>query len=156
MVLMRNAIFILASVMLIAAVSCKKDENPVDYKAKLPGEWHYVSEDLDVDIYASFDENGDFHLYQQLGEGRHRHYSGSWTVNGNTLSGTYEGGEPWGSSYSMSFSDDDTMTLTALNGSDESNTYVRDDIPSEVKDQSIDVKSSSLRMLNSQPQYRWL
>ena len=62
---MRKAIFILASVMLIAAVSCKKDENPVDYKAKLPGEWHYVSEDLDVDIYASFDENGDFHLYQQ-------------------------------------------------------------------------------------------
>ena len=90
-----------------------------------------------------------------LGEGRYRHYTGSWSIEGDVLSGTYADGSAWGSSYKMSFSGKDSMVLTAQNSSEEAMTYSRESIPSEVKDGCIEVKSS-LGMLNSQPQYRWL
>ena len=152
---MKKLLLILAALMAITATGCKKDENPIDCKATLPGEWHCMPEGLDSEVYASFEENGNFDLYQRLGEGRYRHYTGTWTCEGNTLSGSYSDGNAWGSSYQMAFTDENTMVLTALNGSEEKMTYLRESIPSDVKDGCIEVKSS-LRMLNSQPQYNWL
>ena len=152
---MKRLLYILAALMLTVTSGCKKDEAPVDYKGLLPGEWHCKPAELGADVYVDFNEDGAFDLYQMLGEGRYRHYQGSWSIEGDVLSGTYSDGTDWGSSYKMSFNGKDSMTLTAQNGSDETMTYSREDIPSEVKDGSIDVKSS-LRILNSQPQYRWL
>ena len=137
------------------AVGCKKDKKPVDYKALITGEWHCVPSEIDADVYAVFEEDGGFELYQKVGEGRHRHYSGTWSSEGNTLSGAYADGSVWGSTYKMEFPDDGTMTLTALNGSEEVMTYLRESVPAEVKESCVEVKSS-LRILNSQPQYRWL
>ena len=108
-----------------------------------------------AEIYVAFAAEGGFDLYQQIGEGRHRHYTGTWTLEGNILSGIYADETAWGSSYKVEFSDDNTMILTAQNGSEEIMTYVRESVPAEVKEGCIDVKSS-FGMLNSQPQYRWL
>ena len=85
------------------ATGCKKDEKTVDYKGLLPGEWHCTAVEFGADVYASFEEDGDFDLYQMLGEGRYRHYTGSWSIKGDILSGTYSDGAVWGSSYKMSF-----------------------------------------------------
>ena len=152
---MKKLLFILAVLTVIAATGCKKDETPIDCKATLPGEWHCMPEGLDAEVYATFEESGSFDLYQRLGEGRYRHYTGTWTCEGNTLSGSYSDGSAWGSAYQMEFTDEDTMILTALNGSEEKTTYLRESVPSDVKDGCVEVKSS-FRMLNSQPQYRWL
>ena len=155
MVLMKKILFILAVMTLMVMTGCKKDEKPIDCKATLPGEWHCMPEGIDADVYAAFEEDGSFDLYQKVGEGRHRHYTGTWKCEGHTLSGMYSDGTAWGSSYKMTFTDENTMILAALNGSEDKMTYSRESIPSDVKDGCIEVKSS-LRMLNSQPQYRWL
>ena len=138
---MRRILFILTALMMIGAVSCKKEEKNIDYKAKLTGEWHYVPEDFEADIYAVFEADGNFDLYQQLGGGRHKHYSGTWSSEKSTLSGTYSDGNAWGSTYKMEFSDDNTMILTALNGSEDVRTYIREDVPDEVKKNCVEVKS---------------
>jgi hypothetical protein len=155
MVLMKRLLYILAALMLITATGCKKDEKPIDCQATLPGEWHCTPEGIDADIYAAFNVDGSFDLYQKAGEGRYRHYTGTWECKGNTLSGDYSDGTPWGSDYTVNFSDQDNMTFTALNGSEEIMAYTRESVPTEVKAGCIDVKSS-FGMLNSQPQYRWL
>ena len=151
---MKKILFILAALMVISATGCKKDEKLIDCKATLPGEWHCTPEGIDADIYAAFDESGSFDLYQRLGEGRYRHYTGTWKCEGNTLSGIYSDGSAWGSSYTVTFTDLDNMTLTALNGSEEVMAYAREPVPSEVKEDCIEAKSEG--MLNSHPQYRWL
>lgn len=151
---MKRLLFILTALMLITATGCKKDEKTIDCKATLPGEWHCTPEGLDADIYADFEENGSFDLYQKLGEGRYRHYTGTWECKGNTLSGKYSDGSDWGSSYTVVFTDNDNMTFTALNGSEEVMVYTRESVPSEVKEDCIEAKSEGI--LNSQPQYRWL
>lgn len=151
---MKRLLFILTALMLITATGCKKDEKVIDCKATLPGEWHCTPAELDADIYAAFDENGRFDLYQKLGEGRYRHYTGTWECKGNTLSGNYSDGNAWGSSYTVEFTDQDHMTFTALNGSKEVMVYTRESVPSEVKEDCIEAKSDGI--LNSQPQYRWL
>ena len=152
---MKRILYMLAALALLVTTGCKKDEKPVDYKGMLPGEWHCAATEFGVDIYVGFDENGAFDLYQMLGEGRYRHYTGNWSIKGDVLSGTYSDGTSWGSSYKMSFSGEDSMALTAQNGSEDAMAYSRESIPSEVKDGCIDVRSS-FGMLNSQPQYRWL
>lgn len=152
---MKRILYMLAALALLMATGCKKDEKPVDYKGLLPGEWHCAAVEFGADVYACFEADGDFDLYQMLGEGRYRHYTGNWSIKGDILSGTYSDGAAWGSSYKMSFNGNDSMTLTAQNGSEEVVIYSRESIPSEVKEGCIDVKSS-FGMLNSQPQYRWL
>lgn len=126
---------------IVCAVSCRKEEKKINNADTIIGEWHCTPEGLEADIYVAFDADGEFELYQKVGEGRHRHYWGTYGIEGNTLSGTYSDGDPWGSSYSMEFVSDGEMKLTALNGSDEVTTYLREDIPAEVKENALETRS---------------
>lgn len=117
---------------MFSCASCDKDEKTATL---VEGEWHYTSEQCD--IYVSFASTGDFELYQKLGEGRHYLYIGTWALEDEILSGEYNDGTPWGSSYTVSFEGDNKMTLTATNGSSERNTYSRTAIPEEVRQESI-------------------
>jgi hypothetical protein len=130
----------------IAFFGCgkEKDTPKVDNAAKVVGEWHCAPEGMDVDVYVAFDAAGTFDEYQRLGEGRYRHYAGTWSVNKSTLSGVYADGTVWGSSYTLSF-DGDTMTLTANNESAEAIVYTKTAIPTEVKDEAIDPLGSETR-----------
>ena len=96
---------------------------------------------MDAEIYVEFVQDGSFALYQQVGEGRYRKFTGLWQCEENILSGTYADGSPWGSTYQMEFNDG-ILTLTALNGSNEVMTYIKKDIPGEVLEDCIEVKSS--------------
>ena len=138
---MKKSIFILIALVLMAT-GCRKDK-PADYAKLVIGEWHCVPETFEADIYLAIDEAGTFDMYQQIGDGRHRHYSGEWEINENVLSGIYSDGQSWGSEYQVSFSGGNTMTLKAMNGSDEVMGYSREAIPSEIIDGSITVKSAS-------------
>jgi len=138
---MKKNIYIFIALLLIAT-GCKKDK-PVDHAKLVIGEWHCAPETFEADVYLALDTDGTFDLYQQIGEGRHRHYSGEWDLDGTTLSGTYSNGDNWGSGYQVSFSGDNTMSLKALNGSEEVMKYSREAIPSEVINGSIEVKSTA-------------
>ena len=136
---MKKILSILAlAAILLACASCKKSPK----KEKTPpviGEWQLEAINVksvqyagqEVDIYLSFAKDGSFELYQMIGQGRFRKYTGGWTLSGSTLSGTYASGKAWGSSYLVSASDE-TLTLTATVGGDE-NVYARTVIPEEIK-----------------------
>ena len=144
---MKARIYLLATLLIaaLAFVGCGNEKTPkVDNAAKVVGEWHCAPEGMDVDVYVAFATEGTFDEYQRIGEGRYRHYAGTWSVNKSELSGVYADGTEWGSSYALSF-DGDTMTLTAKNDSEEAIVYTKTVIPAEVKDEAIDPLGSETR-----------
>lgn len=138
--------FLITALCALAFVGCgkEKDTPKVDNAAKVVGEWHCAPEGMDVDVYVAFDAAGTFDEYQRLGEGRYRHYAGTWSVNKSTLSGVYADGTEWGSSYTLSF-DGETMTLTANNDSAEAIVYTKTTIPADVKDEAIEPLGTETR-----------
>lgn len=155
---MKHIIYSLLLIVMVTMTSgCKDKEEviPTETVPEIVGEWHCEVDRLEVDIYIGFNAAGTFELYQKIGDGFYRKYTGTWKMDGNILSGSYSDDEVWGSSYVVSFDGDSKMTLEATEDPHESYTYSRESIPSEIIDGSVDVKTSGL-MLNSQPQYRWL
>ena len=108
---------------------------------KIAGEWHCVVSDIDADIYLNLLTDKTFELYQKVGEGSYRLYRGSWTMDEGlkTLSGKYNDGTSWGSSYAAVISEDkNSLTLTPTNAViQEDHVYRRESIPSAVKDGCI-------------------
>lgn len=115
----------------IMGASCKKDK----IQSNIPGEWHCSTEECD--IYVAFNQDGSFELFQKLGEGRYYLYLGKWNADKDILDGTYNDGQPWGSSYRVEFDGSDKMTLNATNGSGETNTYTRKSIPEDIRNNHL-------------------
>lgn len=143
---MKAKFYLLTLCAALAFVGCGKENDApkVDNATKVVGEWHCAPEGYDVDVYVAFDAAGTFDEYQRLGEGRYRHYEGTWSVEKNVLSGVYADGTEWGSTYIISFSGD-TMTLTANNESAEAIVYTKTEIPAEVKEEAIAPLGSETR-----------
>ena len=142
---------IVAALVVLAAflAGCKK-QDPV--LAGMIGQWHYAGEE--VDIWIDLGSDGGFALYQKLGDSPYVVYKGVWTYVDGVLSGSYieevktdteaEAGDgtgmepvyhPWGSKYKVELDGTSvpaTLTLTALNASEERITYTRATIPSEI------------------------
>ena len=136
---MKKALYILAAILLIAA--CGKDK-PVENG--ICDQWHSTSLSSDGDIYLSLTKDNKFELYQQIGDGRHRLYRGTYNFENDILTGKYNDGEDWAYSYQVVL-DGDIMTLTTLDESAQESVFKRESIPAEIKDGSIViVKSGSL------------
>ena len=130
---------VLAFAVLAAAVSCgKKGEKALD----ITGEWNLTRVetkattigDQTVDVYVSFASDKSFEIYQMLGTGRYRKFSGTWTLTEKTLDGKYSDGTLWGSSYEVEISED-VMTLSSASG--EVSTYKKSSIPDSIKNEAI-------------------
>ena len=135
--------YVLLFVALAALMAgCSNENEGVKRSIDIVGGWHCTPEEFDADIYVDFIEDGSFDLYQRVGQGRSRHYAGTWTVERNILSGSYADGTPWGSSYSVAKLDDSSISLTAQNGSVEVMVYRKEAIPDNVKQESVDVGST--------------
>lgn len=69
--------------------------------------------EFELSVYLAFDEDGNFELFQRLGERRYRSYSGTWTLEGNVLSGLYGGKQstPWATSYAVKIEDDGAVLV---------------------------------------------
>ena len=135
---------VLCAALLFVGCGKEKDTPKVNNATKIVGEWHCAPEGYDVDVYVAFDAAGSFEEYQRLGEGRYRHYAGTWSVDKSVLSGVYADGTEWGSTYTLSF-EGETMTLTANNESAEAIVYTKTTIPTEVKDEAIEPLGSETR-----------
>ena len=136
---MKRVLYIIAAALLI--VACGK-ETPV--KKGICDQWHSTSLSTDGDIYLSLTEDNKFELYQQIGDGRHRLYRGTYNFENDILTGKYNDGEDWAYSYQVVLADD-TMTWTTLDESAQISVFQRATIPAEVRDGSIViVKSKAL------------
>lgn len=123
----------------------KPEEKPEETLASnITGEWHCTVSDIEAEIYLALTSDKTFELYQKVGEGAFRLYKGAWTLDEDTamLTGKYNDGNPWGSGYAVTLSEDrNSMTLTPSEGS-EKQTYSRKVIPSEVKEGCVVVVKS--------------
>ena len=136
---MKKVLYILAAILLMAA--CSKDK-PVE--KGICDQWHSTSLSTDGDVYLSLTKDNKFELYQQIGEGRHRLYRGTYSFENDILTGKYNDGEDWAYSYQVVLADD-IMTLTTLDESAQESVFKREAIPDGIKDGSIViVKSGSL------------
>lgn len=153
---MKKILYIAA--LLLSVLSCKEPVDPqpgpepgpnppVAEKTlaeKIAGEWHCVVSDMDADIYLSLASDNRFELYQKVGEGAYRLYRGTWTLDEKTavLTGKYNDGEAWGSGYGVVLSEDEnTMTLEpSAEGEDQ--TYRKESIPADVKENCVVVVKS--------------
>ena len=86
-----------------------------------------------VDVYLHFGADHKFELYQMLGTGRFRKFSGNWDLNADLLSGTYSDGKKWGADYIVSVNED-TLRLISQSSTPETDTYKRTTIPQDVID----------------------
>ena len=136
---MKKVLYILATALLV--VACGKDK-PIE--KGICDQWHSTSLSSDGDIYLSLTKDNKFELYQQIGDGRHRLYRGTYNFENDILTGKYNDGEDWAYSYQVVL-DGDIMTLTTLDESAQESVFKRESIPAEIKDGSIViVKSGSL------------
>ena len=119
--------------------SCRKE---MTLEEKMVGHWHCPAVSVDAEIYVTFDAEGTFALYQQIGEGAFRLYNGRWELAGTSLSGRYNDGTPWGASYEVVSPDDNTLTLTA-EGVSETYRRIADGIPEEVLASCVTVVRSA-------------
>ena len=118
---------------------------PETLKDKICGEWHY-SADNGIDIRIALNSDETYELYQKFEGGVHHLYRGTWTLNDDILSGSYNDNVVWQTSYSITISED-KATLTLHNTSDLSDTqiYLRESIPDSIKETCIiEVKSNPL------------
>ena len=132
---MKRLIYIFSALVLLA--SCGKNEedrNPeLTLEQQLVGQWHSVSNSLEADLYIDFQEGKTFELYQQIGEGAHRLYRGTWNLEGTLLTGKYNDGEDWAAAYQVEMREKQ-LVLTSSNDTAEKSTYEKAEIPAEVKE----------------------
>lgn len=124
---------------MLALCSCKetKDEAPLD----ITGEWQLSDMTLTksvqigdekVDIYMAFAADNTFDLWQFLGAGRYQHFSGTWELSGDSLTGKYSDGSVWGNIYKVSVADN-ILTMEATQNSSDIYKYTRTTIPDSVR-----------------------
>lgn len=133
---MKKLIYLFASICLVC--SCGGKDNPKE-PVSIVGEWVLSSYSTkavtigteSVDIYLKFDSSS-FDIYQKLGSGRYKHYTGTYTLSGNTLSGKYSDGKSLASQYSVSV-ENKKLILTQYPESKEVQTFTPTTIPDSVK-----------------------
>lgn len=136
--------FSIAALMLLCLVTTGCPEKPVEQPLNVVGEWHLsqISTKASiggqtVDVYVAFNEGGSFEMYQMLGTGRYRKFTGKWSLLETVLSGSYDGGGKWASDYNVTMDEGrTTLTLTTLDGS-ETDTYRKQAIPEDVKNNAF-------------------
>lgn len=131
---MRKTLIIFAMAFALILTGCKSDKG-TDLSDVLVGQWEleeYVpvtkaamvgSEPVDITLY--FSENHTFKLYQRVGEAYTESFDGTWSLEGNRLTGVYSDGKPWGEQYDIAFKDDNNTLEMKTSKVGESYVYKR-------------------------------
>ena len=129
---MKKTLLIISTLILLASCGEKNGgKTEPTLEQKLCTEWHSTFLPVDGDIYVSFNDNKTFELYQQIGEGAHRLYRGTWNLEENLLTGKYNDGEEWAAAYTITINDKQ-LTMTSVNDAAEESVFAKEDIPEEV------------------------
>ena len=106
------------------------------------GEWALTewnsSRDLPFGVYMRFNEDKSFDLYQHTSSVLWVHYTGTYSLNGNTLSGVYSDGERWATDYTIKYNKIAEPKQISLTSSDNVGIYTETSIPDAVIDQATE------------------
>jgi uncharacterized protein (TIGR03066 family) len=135
MVVMKKLLYIFSALVILASCGKNSDDNKPEQtlEQQIIGQWHSVSNSLEADLYIDFQEGKTFELYQQIGEGAHRLYRGTWNLEGTLLTGKYNDGEDWAAAYQIEMREKQ-LVLTSNNDTAEKSTYEKAEIPAKVKE----------------------
>ena len=133
MVIMKRIFAVFFALMLLASCGLNIEDKKPTLEQQIIGQWHSVSNALEADLYIDFQEGKTFELYQQIGEGAHRLYRGTWNLEGTLLTGKYNDGEDWAAAYQVEMRETQ-LVLTSSNDTAEKSTYEKAEIPAEVKE----------------------
>lgn len=133
----------IAAILLLALpfLSANCHHEPGEDPLVIDGQWqisHFSTKSVSiggqtVDIYIDFQTGGNFEMYQMLGTGRYRKFTGTWKLTDKLLTGSYTGGQAWASSYEVIMDDSRTqLTLTSTSTPQEISTYRKQTIPQDV------------------------
>lgn len=137
---MKRLIYV-AIVALAALAGCDKENSKVPtLEQRILGEWRGSEISVDAAIYISIKADGTFELYQKMASENFQLRRGTWTLEGDVLSGKYNDGEPWAASYKVSAGG--SLTLVSQAEGAETNVYIPCAIPAEVKNNCIIVVRS--------------
>lgn len=132
-----------AAAAILALASCVKSEEAL--VKKLYGDWYYetVESDVPVQVYVSFANDMTFQLFQKVGDGAFRRYTGTYTFDGTVLDGVYSDKSTWKEAKNVTI-DGDVLTAVGVK-TGETITYVRKLVPATVRYHYTDaVKSMAL------------
>lgn len=132
-----------AAAAVLALASCVKSEEAL--VKKLSGDWYYetVESDVPVQVYVSFAKDMTFQLFQKVGDGAFRRYTGTYTFDGTVLDGVYSDKSTWKEAKTVTI-DGDVLTAVGVK-TGETITYVRKLVPATVRYHYTDaVKSMAL------------
>ena len=122
---------LLAVAAVLAFASCVKPEEAA--VKELAGDWYYetIEADTPMQVYVSFAKDMTFELYQKVGDGAFRRYSGTYTFDGTLLDGVYSDKAPWKEAKTVTI-DGDSLTAVGVK-TGETITYVRKLVPATVR-----------------------
>ena len=147
-------IWSLALALLVALTGCGKEEasdavpfNPIatdQLVQKIESVWQlveYAGQPAQFDVYVDF-KAGSFELYQRMYSYEYEKLAGTYTLEGNTLTGEYSNGAEWNNTYTVSIAENPVrLRLTEENG-----TYaeyvVVEEVPAHIKGQAVEAKST--------------
>ncbi len=122
--------------------------------------WHMTqweiggaTSEMPKDVYVKFNTDGGFELYQDI-TGPFTKYTGTYSFDGTTLSGTYSDGQAWAHSYTVSgvskvtFESTDaaaTMVMTATDDATNKSSFASGVIPAGVIDDATPYSTAATR-----------
>lgn len=135
----------LVALSLVLMTACKNKNNKGD-KDAVVGEWHLISwneETPEFDVYISFAEDGSFAIYQQVWSLDYELFDGTYSIDGDTLKGSYSDGSKWATDYKFAKSNK-TLTLITTGGVEIKSVYESCTIPEEIISEATTTRSSEV------------
>jgi hypothetical protein len=126
---MKKYIYLLA-VAILAFAGCEKEG---EHSCVVCGQWRGEALSAEAGIYIDFLCDGTFELYQKMIDDVFELRRGRWNLEAGVLSGKYNDGEDWATSYKASVSGE-VLTLVAQSEGSETNRYKKCEIPTGVKE----------------------
>ena len=141
-------LFVCATLAILTSCGGSGTKEPADPAhatscALVAGEWHLTdgagNATTGYDIYLRLTADGKFEMYQQLQATRYTEYKGTFAFAGKVMSGKYDDGISWHSSYTAVLNASrSTLTLTSTTEPDNVSVFTRTTIPTEVFDHIAD------------------
>ena len=134
-----NKILLVAAAVLVLASCVKSEEAAVK---KIAGDWFYetVEAEVPVQVYASFAKDMTFQLFQKVGDGAFRRYTGTYTFDGTILDGVYSDKTSWKEAKSVTV-DGDVLVMVGVE-TGETISYIRKLVPATVRHHYSDALKS--------------
>lgn len=137
---MRTVRYILMTVMSFFIFSACGNKENVEEPLNVAGQWELLDiqtksveiGDVEVGVFMEFKSDNTFAIWQKQGEGRHRKYTGTWTLTGSHMTGKYSDGKSWGAEYDVKI-ESGNLYMSETKKNMQTYVYSKCSIPSDLK-----------------------